>query len=57
MSVPAGEYGEGYLAALVAVATATGMEIDRPEPPRVTWLFDGIEDVPFAIAAFARMGQ
>lgn len=56
VSVPAGEYGEGYLAALVAVATATGMEIKPYDPPVTVRLFDGIEDTPWAIRAFANLG-
>lgn len=56
--MPPGEYRRGYAAALAAVGVALGMKPEQPREPvplRVTRMFEGIEDVPFAIGAFARM--
>ena len=58
--MPAGEYRRGYEDALAAVGVALGMAPERkpePEPRRIARVFDGIEDVPWAIRAFARMGR
>lgn len=55
-----GEYRRGYTDALAAVGVAMGMEPrqrDEPEPLKPARVFDGIEDVPWAIGAFARMGS
>lgn len=63
---PDGEYARGYQAALVAVGLAVGMESSQTskttdcEPVRrgpSGTAFEGIENVPWAIGAFARMGR
>lgn len=58
--MPADEYRRGYQAALTAVGVSLGMEPKRreePEPPKPARLFDGIENEPWAISAFARLGS
>lgn len=58
--MPPGEYRRGFEAALSAVGVSLGIvpkRNDEPELLKPARVFDGIEDMPFAIAAFARMGQ
>lgn len=58
--LPDGKYADGYHAALVAVGVAVGMERDDRRGSgtiRTPVVFDGIEDVPWAIGAFAGLGR
>lgn len=59
-AIPPGEYARGYQAALVAVGLAVGMDRDDRQADRGTIrtpiVFEGVEDVPYAISAFARLG-